>query len=387
MRAPLRSQGFAGLLPLLLAAFLIVPASAQEKKIAEPRPADPGPATKPPPTAKDRSPSAAKDSSPSTPAVKKPVNPRRIRVFLMDGSVIAGELSVESIEVTTEFGKLTVPVTKILSITPGLDSHTKLNSQIKKLIEDLGDDDYKTREQAHKDLLTMGAAVRDIVADYTDDKNAERKRHASEIVKKLDESQESSAGDDFDSDGKKNSKLVRYDVVETANFTIAGRISPSAFQVASKYGPLKVSLNDIRKTEREFVGKEAIAKKLSVPGQNLVLRTLKSSGIRVSTGDTITVSASGQIVMTPWGSTTMSGPDGGSNYGSYAIGGKTYYGGALLARIGESGSFEKVGSRHKWVAKKSGTLYFGIAMNPSYAGTNYFYPGNYNLRIKVDPKQ
>lgn len=381
MRAQLRRREIAGLLPMLLTAVLVLPSAAQEKKVAEPRPASqPGPAAKSPP--------GTKQSIPSNPIAKpkKPINPKRIRVFLMDGSVIAGELSVDSIEVTTEFGKLTVPVTKILSITPGLDSHTKLGSKIKNLVENLGDDDYKTREQAHKDLLALGPSIRDVVADYADDKNAERKRHVDEIVKKFDEMQEA-ATEDFDSDAKKNSRLVRYDVVETANFTIAGKISPAAFQVASKYGPLKVSLNDIQKTQREFIGKEAITRKLTVAGQNLVLRSAKSSGIRVSAGDTITVSASGQVVMSPWGSNAIVGPDGASNYGSYSANGKTYYGGALLARIGDSGKYEKVGSRHKWVARKSGTLYFGIAVNPSYATSSYYYPGNYNLRIKVDPKQ
>jgi hypothetical protein len=381
MRAQRHPRRFAGCLPILLLALLTVPATAQEKKEELKPPSRPAVKSDAP----AKSPSVPKDA-PARPVVRKPVNPKRIRVFLMDGSVIAGELSVQSIDVQTEFGKLTVPVTKILSITPGLDSHTKLSGQIKKLIEGLGDDDYKTREQSHKDLLAMGPSVRDVVAGYIDDKNAERQRHASEIVKKFDEMQESDA-DDVDSDAGKSRKLVRYDVVETANFTIAGRISPSAFQVASKYGPLKVSLNDIRKTAREFVGKEAIVKKLTVAGQNLVLRGIKNSGIRISAGDTISVSATGQIVMSPWGSTSMTGPDGASNYGSFSEGGKVYYGGTLMARVGDSGPLEKVGSRHKWVAKKSGTLYFGVAVNPSYATTSYYYPGNYTLRIKVDPKQ
>ncbi|MCH8128808.1 MAG: hypothetical protein IIC70_02780, partial [Acidobacteria bacterium] len=144
-------------------------------------------------------------------------------------------------------------------------------------------------------IRAMGTPIRDVVAEFTDDKNAERKRHATEIVKKLDEMEEQQA-DDFDSDSKPR-KYVRHDVVVTRNFTIAGRISPSSFQIASKYGPLKVTLDDIKKTEREFIGKEDINCKLTVPGNSLVLRTMKSSGIRVSAGDTISVTASGRIFM------------------------------------------------------------------------------------------
>ena len=304
----------------------------------------------------------------------------------MDGSVIAGELSVDSIEVQTEFGKLVVPVTKIVSITPGLDSHVKLYAKIKKLVAALGDDDFKTREQAHKDLIAMGTPIRDVIAEYTEDKNAERKRHASEIVKKLDELSEQEE-DDFDSDTPKPKKYIRHDIVETQKFTIAGRISPSAFQVSSKYGPLKVSLNDIKKTQREFIGKEDINRKLTVPGNSLVLRTMKSSGIRVSAGDVISVSASGRVIMSPWGSSSSVGPEGNSRYSYYSVGSTRYNGGALLARIGDSGNYQMVGARKKWVAKKSGVLKFGVAMNPSYSSGSYYFPGNYSLRIKIKPKQ
>lgn len=320
---------------------------------------------------------------------RKDTNPRRIRVFLMDGSVIAGELSVDTIEVQTEFGTLTVPVEKVVSITPGLDSHTKLSGQIKKLIEDLGSKDYKSREDAHKELLKFGPPVRDIVAEYTDDKNAERKRHASEIVAKLDEQ-----GDDFgsdDEDSQQSRTWVRHDTVVTPNFTIAGKVSPSVFQVKSKYGPLKISLNDIQKTEQEYMVKETVTKKVTVPGQSLVQRGMKSSGIRVNAGDTITIAASGRITLPPWGSSANCGPDGNSGYGSVSLssGGRSgsFFIGTLVARVSDTGSFVKVGSKTRFVAKKSGVLKFGVAMNPSYAGTNYYYAGNFTLRVKVDPKK
>jgi len=348
------------------------PADSQTGPTPQPKKTDSGGAT------------GGSDSTKTSP--KKKTNPRRIRVFLMDGSVIAGELSVDSINVQTEFGKLTVPVTKIISITPGLDSHTKLAATIKTLIQTLGDDDYKAREQAHKDLLAMGPPIRDIVAEYTEDKNAERKRHATEIVQKLDEMSEQSGFDEFGEESESNRKYVRYDLVETPEFTIAGKISPSAFQIESKYGPLKVSLNDIKRTEREYVGREVVSRRLTVPGQTLIQRGLKSSGIRVKAGDTIAVTATGRILMTPWGSSANTGPDGNSRYSYYSVGSTRFYGGTLVARIGDSGSFEKVGSRRKFVAKKNGLLSFGIAMNNSYAGSNYYFPGNYKLRIKVQPK-
>lgn len=337
---------------------------------------------------KDAKPKDSTTAQPGSTADAAKSNPRKIRVHLMDGSIVAGELTVSTISVKTEFGTLTVPVEQIVAITPGLQSHTEMAAKIKKLLAGLGGPDYKGREQAQKDLLAMGVAVRDIVAEHTDSDNAELKRRATEIVAKLDE-QVSDADDDFDGDGSKPKKWVKFDIVKTTKFTIAGQISPSNFQLQSKYGPLKVSLNDIRRTERQFVAKEAIVAKLRVPGQKLIQRGLQSSKIRVKAGDLITVSASGSIVMTPWGSSTRSGPDGGSNFSYWydTSGGtrKQYYGGTLMARIGSSGPYIKIGSKARFRAKKSGLLQFGIAMYNSYASSSYYYPGEYKLRIKVDP--
>ena len=327
------------------------------------------------------------DDSKASPAAKAPVNPKRVRVFLMDGSVIAGELSIDAFDVKTEFGVLKVPVEKIISITPGLDSHTKLSAKINKLIEDLGSDDYKTREASHKELLGLGPQVRGVLDEYTDDKNAERKRHATEIVAKIDDMLQE-ASEDFDDDEQNQSRAwVRHDLIKTDKFTIAGRISPNVFQIDSKFGKLKVSLADIRLSQREFVGRSTVSRRMTLPGQKLVQRGMKSSQIRVNVGDVITVTATGRVAMTPWGSNRSSGPDGSTSYSYYQFNGVNYPGGCIVARVGDSGKLIKVGSRAKFTITKAGTLKFGVAMNNSYTSTSYFFPGEYKVRIKVTPKQ
>ena len=316
-------------------------------------------------------------------AAKKKRNPREIKIMLMDGSVVLGELSLESIEVKTEFGSLTIPVEKIVSLTPGLDSHRELSSKLDRLIRELGDDDYKKRETAHKELLGMGPPVKDILAAHRDDKNAERKRRVTEIIAKLDEmnSNESFFGDD--SQGAKT--WLRDDRVETPNFTVVGDVNPSVFEVRSKYGPLKIGLNDIRRTEKTGLEKGPTVKQVSVAGNDFHLIRPKSSGVRVKAGDSVTVAASGTISMPPWGSAARSGPDGAANYGNYSIGGQAVGYGGLVGRIG-SGPWVRIGSRSKFTAKSSGELKFGIVMRSTYTRGNYVFPGNYKVRIKVDPK-
>ena len=129
-------------------------------------------------------------------AVAVPQGPRHIRLHLLDGSVISGDLSVSEISVETDFGKLVVPIDRLRSFTPGLDSNTKLAERIDTLIKNLGSDDYQTREQAHKELAALGRKAQRELARFAGDENAEIKRHVSEIMKEIEELAEEMADDE-----------------------------------------------------------------------------------------------------------------------------------------------------------------------------------------------
>lgn len=315
-----------------------------------------------------------------TPA--EPIRPDFIRLHLLDGNIISGDLSVSEIEVDTQFGKLVVPIEKIRSFTPGLDSYPKLAGDIQQKIADLASDDYKTREQAHKDLLAMGVQIRKELELRASDENPEIRRHVGELLKELDELAEEQ--DEFEEGEQADQPWIRLDTVVTTDFTVVGKISPAEFTVRSKYGPLRVALADVRSGERPSGVKEPLRKNLTVAGENLAQRSFKNSGIRVQAGDKITVRADGSIVMSPWGSNAASGPDGMPNYGWYVP--SQIPGGALVARIGDKGTVIKVGRQSTFTAKSSGTLQFAIGMQAEYASEGYQFPGEYRLKIKVDPK-
>lgn len=318
----------------------------------------------------------AEPEAPRTPAA--PVNPKLVMLHLQDGTVIAGEMTINEISVATEFGELKVPLDKIRSIAPGLASSPELAGRVNGLIQDLGSDDYKAREQAHKDLQAMGLKVQRILEAYRNDENSERKRHIGEILKDFEEQ----ASQQDDEEAPTERPLIAKDTVVTDDFTIVGKISPAEFKVSSKYGPLNVALADLKRAERPRSVKEAIRKSVQVPGDNLVQRTFKNSGIKVEAGDKITIRADGSIVMSPWGSDQMSGPDGGANYGWYVA--NQIYGGALVAKIGDKGTVFKVGSKHTFTAKTSGVLQFAVAMQHQYSQQGYSYPGNYNVKVTVE---
>lgn len=317
---------------------------------------------------------------------RKPVvqlGPRHIRLHLLDGSVIGGDLTVGEITVKTQFGELVVPIDKIRSFKPGLDSYPKQAEELAEKISNLGSDDYKTREQAHKDLTAMGGKVRRELEKHAAAENAEIKRHVGEILKELDEAAEELESED-DGEFPAEQSWIREDTVVTTDFTVIGKVSPAEFKIESKYGPLLVQLADVRLAERETGERESLRRNVTVAGQDLAQRGFKSSGIRVQAGDRISVKADGSIVMTPWGSNSSSSPDGGQNFGWYIQ--NQIPGGCLVAKIGDKGTVFKVGRQASFVAKSAGTLQFAIGMQSQYANEGYNFPGEYRLKIKIDPK-
>lgn len=336
----------------------------------------------------------ADESSPETPMEEKeepeaprkpraPLPPRFVLLKLLDGSTIAGDLSVNEIKVKTEFGELTVPIAKIKSFTPGLDSNPKAADELKAKLKDLESDDYNTREQAHKDLVAMGPKISKQLAPFAVSENAEVKRHVGEILKDFEQQTEESS-DEEDGDAKSNQPWINEDTVETTDFTVTGTISPAEFKMTSKYGPLTIALGEIVTASRPLDVRESTRRSVNVPGQNLAGRSFKATGVRVQAGDRVTITSSGNITMSPWGSNASSGPDGMPNYGWYVNG--SIPGGALVYRIGEKGQIQKAGSRVSFTAKTSGVLQLAIGMMPEYSNEGYNFPGEYKARIKVDPQ-
>jgi hypothetical protein len=344
------------------------------------------PATVTPKTTPAKKGEEKKKEEAEPPVVRRPkvvLPPQYMMLRLQDGSSIAGDLSIKEIQVTTEFGVLTVPIAKLKSFTPGLDSNKRAAETLQAKIKDLASDDYKTRELAHKDLAAMGPKISAQLAPHLQSENAEVKRHITEIMKEFEE--QAAEEEDEDGNAKTERPWIKLDTIETTEFTVLGSIAPAEFKMSSKYGPLTIALGDVTRAERptDAVAEE-IRKTVSVPGQNLIQKSAKNTGIRVNAGDKITITATGSIVMTPWGGNAQSGPDGMPNYGWYMA--NTIPGGALVGRIGDKGTVFKIGSKHSFVAKTSGTLQLAIGMIADYANDSYNYPGEYKVKIKVDPQ-
>jgi hypothetical protein len=354
----------------------------QLNPIKQEAPGNPKP-TNPKPT----KPGASGNQSEEGPLVqipKKEWPPNYIRLHLQDGDIVSGILETDSISITTDFGTLSVPVEKILRFEPGLISKPQLLVSLDELVQQLGSDKYQEREIAHKKLLALGIKIRNELENYKEEKNAERKRHLGEIKKEIEklisEIPEDEADEPENQPWEKNDKLVM------AHFTAVGKIQQETYRLSGKYGQLTVKLADINKGSRPTAGREAIDKSLTLDQSNFVQLKYKPIGIKLEKGDTVSVTATGSLVLTPWGGNVSCSPNGTPQYGVMPNTPGIPFG-CLVAKIGNNGKYFKVGEKNKFVATAAGSLQFAITMRSSYVGKNYQFPGEYKLRVKVQPTE
>jgi hypothetical protein len=152
----------------------------------------------------------------------------------------------------------------------------------------------------------------------------------------------------------------------------------------TQFGPLKVAISDIRRGERETEQKPEIRKQIAVRGENLIQLNMVATGVRLNRGDKLQITADGKLTMSPWGNNSFSTPDGSEQFQWYVP--NQIPGGALVGRIGAAGKFFKVGSKHSQTVTKAGVLYLGIAMNPQFASQDYNFPGQYDVKLRVNAK-
>src|SRR5436853_5167413 len=94
--------------------------------------------------------------SPGRPQTPPKESPRVAEVRFADGSVVRMNIMQESIEVSTKYGKLTIPTDDIRRIDMGLHLPTGIEQQIEGAIRNLSSEAFKQREDATKDLLQAG---------------------------------------------------------------------------------------------------------------------------------------------------------------------------------------------------------------------------------------
>ena len=308
------------------------------------------------------------------------IAPQFLRFEMWDGTVVSGIVNIEAIDVETEFGRLRIPIDRLIDFFPGLRSLPEFREKVDQLVEDLGDREFKTRESAHRELVELGPLLLNLLPTLDDGGSAERKKHLVKIREEVEAIVEE-ATDELDEAPTKG--ISDGDRIQTPDFSIVGKIIQEEFQVKSKIGDLRIMLADVKRADRGVVLKaQTLRKTIYVPGSTFFQKKPVSAKIRVSKGDRISITASGVVQWTNWSqSSTPEGLPNQGNYNGLPVG-------SLAARIGKDGEIIGIGSDGDFTAKKSGILYLAVAMSDSYANnTGYRWTGKFKAKVKVSPTE
>ena len=286
-------------------------------------------------------PESAPSESESPQPVATPDEGVAVRLELKDGARILGRIQMESVDLDTGYGTLSVPVGDIYSIRFGKRSDPDLMVRIAAMISALGSDDFDARSQATNDLIEMGVLVERELTRALESEDVEVKARARKILDAI----ASAAPDDAE-------PIREEDEVVTARFTVRGIVKLDHFEIDTKFGLLAVPKKHVQSIEVQEAPSEEKEVRLasSVSAQG----AFHDTGIEVRRGDEIIIRARGSITLGNWGMNVS--PDGVPNNRFM----RNFPLGCLLLRVGD-GPMLQVGSSWSQRAERRGALKLAIA--------------------------
>jgi hypothetical protein len=159
-----------------------------------------------------------------------------VEVHFADGSALKVMLVDQKIDVTTPYGKLSVPVADVQTLDFATRVSEDVARKVEKAIGGLGSSEFKTRETATAELLQLGAKAYPAVLEASKSSDAEVKRRAEAILQKI---KQTVPADML--------KVRKDDVLIGEGFKLTGRIDAGTLRVnTTQFGEKQVQLADVR---------------------------------------------------------------------------------------------------------------------------------------------
>ena len=304
-------------------------------------------------------PSAAQEKA-AQPAAEANV----FEVHFNDGSVVKMILLQESLDVTTRFGKLTVPMKDLRRIDFGLRYPDGVYQKIQDAIGLLSNPDFKKREAAQAELLGYRELAYPLVAQAAKNTNAETARRARAILEEL-----------RNRVPEERLAAKAHDTIQTTDFPITGRIEVTSLKARSPlFGDATLKLTEVRSIRSLAAGGETNLT-LDASNHGLVQEVWCETDVEAN-GQVLNIVAEGRIDLYPFGGERgmyLATPDGSRPGGQPTV----HPSGALLGKIGAAGRPFVVGTRFIGVPPGEGKLYLRIEASPWRVVPS----GNYTVRI------
>jgi hypothetical protein len=168
---------------------------------------------------------------------KKPADPGAVEARFADGSTLKLTLKEEKLELTTAFGKLSIPVADVRRIDFGTRIPDDVARKIDGAIANLSSDNFQTREDASALLLKLAEraypALQELAKKTSD---AEVKKRAEMILEKIRAAVPAEL-----------LEVRKGDVVYTADSKFTGRLEGESLKATTtQFGDVKMKLADLR---------------------------------------------------------------------------------------------------------------------------------------------
>ena len=291
--------------------------------------------------------------------------------FLRDRSRVAGKALFDALPVRTRYGLLNIPRQELLRVRFVRRVDPAVGEKVTRLIEQLADEDFDTREQAMDGLREIGLDALPQVREAADSTNDEVKNRAEILVEELEE--EASKGRKG-ADESAPRLEGRDDEVVTRRMTIRGLVDLERIGIGSRYGDLQIPLADLAVITFRRAGPSVknvrVAPRFQPPGNWF------DSKLTLERHQRLRIEATGVVNVSRYG--ISAGPTGTTRYSGSTF--KNFRMLSLVGKIGKKGEAFLVGSGYRGKAKKGGRLYLAIVpFRYDPGGAN----GRYDVKVRL----
>lgn len=310
-------------------------------------------------------------------------NKTEFTLTLKDGNVVTGEAKVSNITLSTDYGKLEIPIKNVTSIELGIHPDNSQKTKLENLTKQLSNSNEEMRSNAYKEITAMSASVIPVLEDISYSSNY--------LPGDFNDYSLSNAISELKATHSVSNNYKTKDVIFIDyEFNMGGVYSFKNIELKTEYGTLNIPRNKIEKIDVMFYDasegsgmktfKLFANKHISGNNDGGWLKT----GVMVKNGQGIDIIASGEITLASLSGNAYK-PDGShknsssndftanSSTSTYPVYGNTIY------KIGESGTSVKAGASYKGKSISSGMLYISI-YETVYNASN---TGFYVVKLKV----
>jgi len=302
------------------------------------------------------------------------------RITLRDGSIYNGSITIKSIDLQTDYGKLLIPINNVSTVDVGLAPNRTNKEKLENLAAQLSNENEETRKIAYDELLKIKPSEIYVLMDYLYSDKYVAPVDATFTLDQL--------ISELNSTFNLSNNVGEKDIISIdGEYVMGGTFSFPSIEIKTEFGALSIPKEKISKVEITYVpssGNET-SKNINLPASKYISGNANGgwyrTGINVKKGQRILITATGEVTLaslsngkyTPKGAagTAETEYEGSSSYPTY---------GQLVYKVGEAGLVKTAGAKFNGTMPETGMLFISI-YETVYNAAN---TGSYNVTIKIN---